>query len=110
MKKVLRGNENAQKNIMSLLTKRFENLSRLRKQKLKLIEDYTLNGVYIKDSPFYCQPYNFRFLDLNEYKELLQEYDFIVKFSEKTNRSYSTNKKVFYGLLLKIKKVKKDLL
>jgi len=61
----------------------------------KLIDEHTLNGIYRKDSPFYCQPYNFRFLDLNEYKELLQEHGFIVQYSEITSRSYGTNKEVF---------------
>ena len=60
----------------------------------KLIDNSTLNGIYRKDSPYYGNFYNFRFMYPYEYKYLLEENGFEVIELNTITRNY--NMKEFF--------------
>ncbi|CAH9054247.1 hypothetical protein PSECIP111951_00993 [Pseudoalteromonas holothuriae] len=61
----------------------------------KLIDAWTLNGVFRESSPFSGQAYPFRFIDAEHYQALLQENGIIVDYLETVGRTYNTKKEYF---------------
>lgn len=55
----------------------------------KLIDDSTLNGIYRKNSPYYGNFYNFRFMYPFEYKQLLEENGFKVLELHTITKNYN---------------------
>tara|TARA_A100000171_G_C2131141_1_gene146809 strand:+ start:1822 stop:2535 length:714 start_codon:yes stop_codon:yes gene_type:complete len=70
----------------------------------KLIDQNTLNGIYRKSSPFYCQPYSFRFLYPEEYISLLEKSGFNVTYSELISRTYRSREETFSWCVIECQK------
>lgn len=70
----------------------------------KLLDDSTLNGIYRKDSPYYGNFYNFRFMYPYEYKSLLENKGFEVIELNTLTRNYNM-KETFEYISITAKKI-----
>lgn len=62
------------------------------------IDEFTLNGIYRKDSPFYGNFYSFRFESIVHITQLLEENGFKINYCESIKRTYSGMKETFEHL------------
>jgi len=73
-------------------------------RQLKKIDEFTLNGIYRKDSPFYGNFYPFRFETEARLKETLAANGFVVKYCETITRSYYDSKELFQHISIEVEK------
>jgi ubiquinone/menaquinone biosynthesis C-methylase UbiE len=70
----------------------------------KKIDDWTLNGIYRKSSPFYGNFYPFRFTNERMIRNLAKKYKFKIEYIEKNMRTYHKGNEKFEFLVFVIKK------
>ncbi|MFX1383447.1 MAG: class I SAM-dependent methyltransferase [Promethearchaeota archaeon] len=70
----------------------------------KKIDDYTLDGIKRKTSPFYGNDYPFRFISPERYVELLNNFNFEVTYLETLTRTYNKLKENFQFVIIVGKK------
>lgn len=61
----------------------------------KKIDEFTLNGIKRKDSPYFGNDFPFRFINPEDYKRILEEKGFIIKYLERVSRTYHQMKENF---------------
>jgi len=62
------------------------------------IDEFTLDGIYRKDSPFYGNFYSFRFESRVHITQLLEENGFKINYCESIKRTYGGMKEIFEHL------------
>lgn len=70
----------------------------------KKIDDYTLNGIYRKTSPYYGNFYPFRFTDTKLILKIIKENDLKLKYDEIVSRTYLNKKEKFEFMTFVLKK------
>lgn len=61
----------------------------------KKLDDYTLDGIKRKTSPYYKNYYPFRFISPSKYREILEDLGFKVTYLEVVSRTYRNMKEKF---------------
>lgn len=69
----------------------------------KKIDDYTLNGIYRKSSPYYGNFYPFRFTDANLILNVASKAGLQLEYDERVTRTYSNKKETFEFLAVVLK-------
>lgn len=70
----------------------------------KLLDDYTLNGIYRENSPFFGNFYPFRFESRETLIEIVSLIGFEINYLETTERSYNDGKEKFQHIILECTK------
>jgi SAM-dependent methyltransferase len=68
------------------------------------LDEFTLNGIYRKDSPYYGDFYNFRFAESKWLGAVLKEAGFRINQEEQVIRTYQNGKEKFQFMVLEAEK------
>ncbi len=72
------------------------------------IDNATIDGIKRKNSPFFGNNYPFRFVDSEEYRNLLESHNFKVEYLETVLRTYNNESEVFEHVVIEGIKNKTD--
>ena len=70
----------------------------------KKLDDYTLDGIKRKTSPYYKNYYPFRFISPSKYREILEDQGFKVTYIEVVSRTYRNMKEKFEFVIIEAEK------